>query len=343
MRTASLRWVRHALDQLLRRHFAADISARVAEVIIWAELRNKRGQGLAKLIGPEPLHGITACGALEVLEKSPVSAVIEAHGQPSFHAAQVATALAIAKARSCRIGLVGLRGFASSTGPLGFYAERIGLADLIGLVFCRSPAAMAPFDLKTALFGTNPLAAAFPSMDEPVVFDMATAATTWSELVLAQIQGQRLSEGIAIDKTGTPTRDPAAAMEGAILPFDRSHKGSGLAMLVDILSGAFIGAPERGGDEANRAWGFTVIALSPALLGETAAFKQAVSRLASEIRALPARGAASAEVPGDSGRRHARDVLAAGQLSVDDEVYELLARAAPPGSETDFINDRSLA
>lgn len=335
MRTVRLSWVRNALDRLLRQHFADDVSADIAEVMLWAELRDKRGQGLAKLIGPEPVQEAVAEGPLRVIDCTPQSSIIEANGQPSFHAAMVATDLAIAKAKSCRIGVVGLRGFASSTGPLGFYAERAGSADLIALVFSRSPAAVAPFGLTAALFGTNPLAAAFPTMEQPIVFDMATSATTWYELVLARMNGQRLPKAVAIDPRGRPTQDPAMAMKGALLPFDLSHKGSGLSMLVDVLSGAFLGTPRHGVDEGRGSWGFTVIALSPELLGTTAAFKLAVSRLASEIRTAPTRGTAAAEVPGDGGRRRAMQVRASDRISVDDAVFELLARVAPRDPESD--------
>jgi len=60
---------------------------------------------------------------------------------------------------------------------------------------------------------------------------------TWTGLILAKDKGESIPEGIAIDSEGKPTTDPAEAIKGAMFPFDRSYKGSGLGMVVEIMAG----------------------------------------------------------------------------------------------------------
>ena len=66
---------------------------------------------------------------------------------------------------------------------------------------------------------------------------MATSPMTWTGLILAKDKGESIPEGIAIDSEGKPTTDPAEAIKGAMFPFDRSYKGSGLGMVVEIMAG----------------------------------------------------------------------------------------------------------
>jgi LDH2 family malate/lactate/ureidoglycolate dehydrogenase len=76
--------------------------------------------------------------------------------------------------------------------------------------------------------GTNPIAFGLPSADGPVVFDMGTSAFMLTDAAYRERMGKLLPEGVAIDSTGRPTRDPALARQAAILPFG-GYKGFGLA------------------------------------------------------------------------------------------------------------------
>ena len=313
------------LMQFLEDHFSSEVSKRILEVIMWAELHNKQGQGLLKLLGSEPLQSIKPTGEFEIVDKTQISSIIKANRQPSFYIAQVATDLAIEKATRNGFAAVGANGIHSGTGALGFYAERIAASDLIGIVMARSPAAVAPFNTKTSLFGTNPLAVGFPSLEQPVVFDMATAATTWYELVLAKLKGTNLAENMAIDSLGRPTVDPEEAMDGAILPFDVSHKASGLSMLVEIMGGPFVGASYCDHQATDEDWGFVVLALSPDLLNETMEFKKAVSQLTHRVRQQQLLDCQIARMPGDAGREHAARILETGNIEVEGAVVEILS------------------
>ena len=241
------------------------------------------------------------------------------------HAAQVATDLAIEKATRNGFAIVGVNGIYSGAGALGFYAERIAASDLIGIIMARSPAAVAAFNTKTPLFGTNPLAVSFPSLEQPVVFDMATAATTWYELVLAKLKGTNLAENTAIDSSGKPTVDPEEAMTGAILPFDGSYKASGLSMLVELMSGPLVGASYCGNRTMAEDWGFVVLALSPNLLNDTSEFKKAVSYLTQRVRKQQLDDSQPVHMPGDAGREHAKQILESGNIEVTKDIAALLS------------------
>lgn len=333
MHSVDLDVLQGKLVSFLESYFSPEISKRISEVIMWAELHNKQGQGLLKLLGSEPLQEVLPIGDLKITDKTSVSSLIDANKQPSFYVAQIATDIAIEKATGNGFAIVGANGMYSGTGALGFYAERIAAQDLIGIVMARSPGAVAPFNTKTPLFGTNPLAVAFPSMERPLVFDMATSAITWYELVLAKLKGTAIPENVAIDKLGKSTIDPAEAMGGAILPFDQSHKGSGLSMFVEIMSGPLVSASYCDHETFDKDWGLVVLALSPVLLSNTAEFKEAVSNLTRTIRQQEPLSGNMVRLPGDASRQHAEHVLATQRLAVDEDVLRLLSIDIPNAPE----------
>ena len=118
---------------------------------------------------------------------------------------------------------------------------------------------------KAAVLGTNPICIAVPAKDGPVVLDMATSAFPWYGVLEAQRSGTDLPPGIAIEASGHDTVDAAAvASGGAVKPFG-GHKGSGLALMVELLAGPLVGAAVADKvAEAN--WGNLVVALDPALM-----------------------------------------------------------------------------
>ena len=119
--------------------------------------------------------------------------------------------------------------------------ERLAEAGLVVFAFTAANAFVAPAGGKKPIFGTNPMAFGFPRRDEPpLVFDQASSASARGEIQLHLREGKSLPEGWAIDSEGNPTTDPAAALEGAQLPFG-GHKGASLALMVELLAGALIG------------------------------------------------------------------------------------------------------
>jgi LDH2 family malate/lactate/ureidoglycolate dehydrogenase len=105
-----------------------------------------------------------------------------------------------------------------------------------------------------------------PAASGPVTMDMATAAYAWFGVLEAKTAGKDLPPGVAMNAAGEDTRDPSAVLEGGALKvFDSGHKGSALALFVELLAGPLVGAAVADKlDEKN--WGNLVVAIQPSLL-----------------------------------------------------------------------------
>jgi LDH2 family malate/lactate/ureidoglycolate dehydrogenase len=148
--------------------------------------------------------------------------------------------------------------------------EAVTDAGLAAIAMCPSYATVAPSGGKRALLGTNPFAFGWPRPGtHPYVFDFATSVTARGEIELHRRAGKPLPDGWAIDRDGLPTNDPAAALDGAMLPFG-GHKGSAIATMIELLAGVMIGdltSPEAlerlGTTRLAPGHGELVIAMSP--------------------------------------------------------------------------------
>ncbi len=134
--------------------------------------------------------------------------------------------------------------------------------------------AVAPTGATKALFGTNPLAFAWPRPGTaPVVFDMATASMAMGEVQIAARDGHDVPPGTGLDETGAPTTDPGKiANGGVLLPFG-GHKGSAISMMVELLTAgltnesfSFEAKDHDNGDGSPPQGGEFILAMSPALL-----------------------------------------------------------------------------
>jgi delta1-piperideine-2-carboxylate reductase len=161
-----------------------------------------------------------------------------------------------------------------------------------------------------------------PQEADPILLDFSTSAVTMGDLILAARRGEVLPEGVAVDGDGRPTTDPAAARAGALLTFG-GHKGSGLALVIQVLCTAFTGAtvfPPLGRD-----YGYLVCACDPCLFVTCEAFEASVSELVRGMKtARREAGAGEVLLPGERGFRARRDALAAG-LDLDPALYDFLA------------------
>lgn len=119
--------------------------------------------------------------------------------------------------------------------------EAIAAQGLVGLALTPSHSWVAPFGGTKGVFGTNPLAFAWPRPGQnPFVFDFATSAAARGEIELHRRAGKPIPEGWAVDTDGQPTTDPTEAMAGAMLTFG-GHKGSALSAMIELMAGPLIG------------------------------------------------------------------------------------------------------
>jgi LDH2 family malate/lactate/ureidoglycolate dehydrogenase len=119
---------------------------------------------------------------------------------------------------------------------------RMAAAGQIGLVFCNASPMVPPWQGKEGRFGTNPICMAIPvGRREPWLLDMATTTVAANRIFKAHTNAEpEIPAGWAMDKDGVPTTSTAAAYEGLLMPLG-GYKGSGLAMMVELLCGALSG------------------------------------------------------------------------------------------------------
>lgn len=169
----------------------------------------------------------------------------QALGHPT---AVMAMELAIRKARTYGMGIVVARN-SNHFGACANYSMMALRHGMIGLAFTNSPfPAMVPTFGRKPMMGTNPLSLAAPAARHaPFVLDMATTTVAVGKLHIANRWRRPIPEGWALDEAGRPTTDPQVALATRLLsPLGGSrelggHKGYGLGVLVDILSGVLGG------------------------------------------------------------------------------------------------------
>lgn len=127
-------------------------------------------------------------------------------------------------------------------GPAFYYTKLAADKGKIGICFSNTPAAMALWGGKKKMLGTNPFSVSVPGDRKgPILLDMATSAVAKSKINEIRKAGGEIPEGWALDEFGKPTTNPEEAIKGLMLPMAQ-HKGSGIAMIIDILSGLLSGA-----------------------------------------------------------------------------------------------------
>jgi LDH2 family malate/lactate/ureidoglycolate dehydrogenase len=205
------------------------------------------------------------------------------------------------------------------SGRSAYYVEMIANAGLIGIHTAGSAPSVAPPGGMRAVLGTNPIAFGLPSSRGALVFDMGTSAFMGTDLAYRDRLGEELPEGVAIDGDGYPTRDPAAARRGALLPFG-GYKGFGLALVVQALG--LLASAERSPEQDD---GYLFIVFKPDLLAEPDTFEQQVSELIERVKATPRLpGVSEIRIPGERALRSRERALREG-IEIDQLVYEALA------------------
>jgi delta1-piperideine-2-carboxylate reductase len=149
--------------------------------------------------------------------------------------------------------------------------ETVAEAGLVAFACTSYTPAVAPAGAIKPLFGTNPISFAWPRPGKtPVVFDMATASMAMGEVQVAKREGHKVPLGTGLTKDGKETTDPGEIADGGVLlPFG-GHKGSGIAMMVELLAGALVGdnfsfetAAKDNNDGGPPSGGEFILAISP--------------------------------------------------------------------------------
>ncbi len=332
------------LSRLTARVFAAygvppEDARLAAEVLIDADLSGIESHGIAHL----PWHPGYAPGfkrglinprpEVKVLRDSPVAATWDADGGLGVLVATKAMHACMAKAETTGIGMLAVTN-GRHFGGAGYYARLAAERDMIGMAMCNvPPLAVASGSLDRA-YGTNPIAFGAPvAGDHPFLLDIATTAVAGGKLEIAQRQGKPIPPGWAVDAAGDDTADPTILRQGgALQPLGSyvetsSHKGYGLGIMVDILTGVLPGMGSAIFEGARmQGWWFAAWRIDA--FRDAVAFKADMKHMVDHLRSLrPRPGVEAVLVPGDPEARAIEERARLG-IPLDGETVEQLRTLA---------------
>jgi LDH2 family malate/lactate/ureidoglycolate dehydrogenase len=229
-----------------------------ADVLITSDQRGIGSHGLQRLkryTAGLQTGVMKATADIKVLKETPNTLLIsggDGLGQVVGHKAMK---LVIDKALKNNIAFAAVRD-SNHYGIAGYYSMMALEHDLIGLSMTNTAVLTVPTHGKDALMGTNPISIAVPADNErPFVLDMATSTVTRGKLEVYEREGKSMPVTWATDETGHATQDVSRVLAnlvdkkgGGLLPLggaeeeDGGHKGYGLCLAVDILSGVLSGS-----------------------------------------------------------------------------------------------------
>jgi delta1-piperideine-2-carboxylate reductase len=241
-------------------------------------------------------------------------------------ALDVAKDLVVRKATENGIAILAIRN-SHHLGALYLDVEQFAEQGFVALAVVNSIAVVAPPGGRRGVYGTNPLAFAAPrAAAPPLVFDQASSTLSHGDVQVAAREGRLLPEGSGIDKDGMSTGDPHAILNGGALSTFGGHKGASIALMVEVLCAALVGADFSYEVNAETArTGETIIVIDPRKGAEK------LSPLASRIDALvdTLAGAGQTRIPGDRrirARKEAGDFV----FVEENQWANLLALAGSP-------------
>lgn len=295
---------RWGVDVLRAVGVAPGHAADAARVLAYADLAGIDSHGSARLPAyVQAIRNGVICteGEPTVSGDGGPVALVDGHHLLGHPVSRFALAHAVGQARQHGVGWVNVRG-SSHHGATGAYVFEAAMQGLVALAATNTGAIVAPTGTASPYLGTNPLALGVPVAGQPpMVFDMATSAVAGGKFEIALRNGTSVPRGWGIDPDGRSTTDPAQVYpgKGALLPLgsDRersSHKGFGLGLLVELLTGVLSGGP-TGPDVGNLTFrtaaahpdvSHVLVVLDPARLGEPAALGAGAARLLDGLRAL---------------------------------------------------------
>jgi L-2-hydroxycarboxylate dehydrogenase (NAD+) len=278
-----------------------DIAADVADVLVASDRRAIASHGTARLPNYVALieAGVMDPAARPVVDGGrPALRRFDAGNGWGHHAGRVALDAAIEAASELGTGMAVVHN-ANHYGIAGWYALRAARQGMIGISMCNTSPLVAPTRARRPMIGTNPIAIAAPAgRFGAFCVDMATSTIPRGRIEVAARRGEVLPVGWAIDADGRPATTPEAALAGALHPLGGEeatggHKGYGLALAVDLLTGVLGGAafgPNIVGlfsTDAPSDLGQAFIVIDPAALDTREAFASRLEGYLEQLVAAP--------------------------------------------------------
>jgi LDH2 family malate/lactate/ureidoglycolate dehydrogenase len=273
----------------------ADIAG---NVLVQADLRGVDTHGVIRF-SPHAWYvkwlregSMTARPNIRIVSETASSALLDGDRGMGMVIGHRAMELAIRKAKESGIGIVAVRN-SRHYGMSAYYSMMALAHDMIGIAMTNASRQVVPTFGREARFGTNPMCFAVPTDKElPFVLDMATTTAAAGKLELAARQGKPIPQGWALNEQAQGTDDPRVAQKARkLLPLGGSreggsHKGYGLAILVEILCGVLTGTlTALNADQDPRGHFFGAIRIDTFRPIEE--FKRDMDRLIRELKSTP--------------------------------------------------------
>ncbi|TEA13427.1 putative oxidoreductase YjmC [Colletotrichum sidae] len=219
----------------------------VARNLVAADLRGVDTHGMNRI--PSYMQRIRQ-GALDakaeptLRQVTPVVAHVDAHNGFGFVAADAGMNAAIESAKTYGIGMASVA-HSNHFGMSAWLVQKALDAGMMSLVFTNSSPALPAWGGKSKLMGVSPIACGAPGKDTPFILDMAPSVAARGKIYKAKRRAEKIPLDWALDAEGRQTDDPAAALEGVMLPMG-GPKGSALSIMMDVFSGVLSGSAFAG-------------------------------------------------------------------------------------------------
>lgn len=272
----------------------------------------------------------------ELLSEGPGWAVYDGCRSMPPVSSVVAMAKAIEKARNVGIACATIKN-SGHYGAAGYYANMAAECDMVGISMTNVDPGVAVPGSRVPVMGTNPIAYAVPAgAEHTIMLDIATSIVAASKIFAAQDLGKSIPEGWIIDKDGLPTSDSAGYPEvGALMPM-AGHKGYGIALLVELLTGVLAGGAFGNAvtswvmhldEPVNQSHNF--IAINVGCWMPIEKFKRRVDELIGQIRSVPrAKGVDRIYLPGEMEWEYYDRVVREGVMHLPADVIDRLSGLA---------------
>jgi LDH2 family malate/lactate/ureidoglycolate dehydrogenase len=269
-----------------------------------------------------------------IVQESPTTTVIDGHWGFGYVVTRKAMQYTIEKAQRSNVAAATVMR-QGHIGRLASYPLMAAEAGMIGLITAdsgRSPKLVAPFGGREARLGTNPISIAVPSnLEGPLFLDMASSSVAAGKIALAVSRKEPIPLGWIVDKDGKHTTDPTQLRQGGVLlPFGGSegYKGSGLSVIVEILSGILTGLGFGVEPTGRHNDGCFIAVFNVEAFRPLEQFKQEVTDLAHYLTATPpSEGSSGVLYPGEIEFRRSQERRQKG-IEVEDATWRTLQSLA---------------
>jgi LDH2 family malate/lactate/ureidoglycolate dehydrogenase len=325
-----------AVDAYQAAGMAADDAATMAGNQMWSDLRGVDTHGVQRI--PWYLRWFAEgrsdpTAQLEIVSDKPAALVGDGHGALGQLVATHFVQRLIAKARGSGIALGVLR-HSNDWGCGAWYPNLAADAGLVAMATTTSVPNLAPFGARTRLFGNNPIAFAFPrraagsaSSLRPIIYDGALTPVALGKVLRARSESTSIPEEWGFrDRDGRPTTDPQNALDG-IIPAIGGYKGTGLALVTNVLAGVLSGSAHTAAVDVGRRGQFFLL-VDPGFLGDADGYYADIEDMVAQVRAAEVLPGQQVFLPGEPEWRTFETRSAAGVIPYPASVVRALDTVA---------------